>query len=60
MHRKTTHFPPGNRPFTHQTARTNTIQTFERLCLQLSRRTLKRDLKQLVSQGLIKTAGGTN
>lgn len=37
-----------------------TIQTFEILCPSPSRRTLQRDLKQLVTQGLLKTAGETN
>jgi len=37
-----------------------TIQDFERLCPQVSRRSLQRDLKVLTRQGLLKAQGGTN
>ncbi|MGD1897281.1 MAG: TetR family transcriptional regulator [Phormidesmis sp.] len=37
-----------------------TIQTFEALCPERSRRTLQRDLKRLVSEGLLITTGDTN
>lgn len=37
-----------------------TIQKFESLCPQRSRRTLQRDLKQLISQGLLQSQGDTN
>ena len=37
-----------------------TIQTFQPLCPQVSRRTLQRDLKQLVSQNILKSEGDTN
>ncbi|MEL6468366.1 MAG: TetR/AcrR family transcriptional regulator [Cyanobacteria bacterium J06623_4] len=37
-----------------------TIQTFERLCPHPSRRTLQRDLRQLIDKGLIETTGDTN
>ena len=37
-----------------------TIQDFERLCPERSRRTLQRDLKQLISQKLLQSEGDTN
>ena len=37
-----------------------TIQVFEALCPQPSRRTLQRDLKQLVNKGLLRSEGDTN
>ena len=37
-----------------------TIQAFERLCPERSRRTLQRDLKQLISQKLLQSEGDTN
>ncbi|MEL7142087.1 MAG: TetR family transcriptional regulator [Cyanobacteria bacterium J06643_4] len=37
-----------------------TIKVFETLCPQSSRRTLQRDLKQLVEQGLLQATGETN
>ncbi len=37
-----------------------TIQAFEALCPQRSRRTLQRDLKQMVDKGLLRTEGDTN
>ena len=37
-----------------------TIQTFEALCPSLSRRTLQRDLKQLVEKNILYTEGETN
>ena len=36
-----------------------TIQEFEKLCPERSRRTLQRDLKQLVEKGLLKSEGDT-
>ena len=37
-----------------------TIQTFEAICPQPSRRTLQRDLKQLVDKGILRSEGDTN
>ncbi|NER81446.1 MAG: TetR/AcrR family transcriptional regulator, partial [Leptolyngbya sp. SIO1D8] len=37
-----------------------TIQTFEALCPQPSRRTLQRDLKQMVAKDLLCSRGDTN
>ena len=37
-----------------------TIKTFETICPQPSRRTLQRDLKQLVDKGLLRAEGDTN
>lgn len=37
-----------------------TIQAFESICPQPSRRTLQRDLKQLVSKGILQSEGDTN
>lgn len=37
-----------------------TIQAFESLCPKPSRRTLQRDLKQLVTDGILQTKGDTN
>ena len=37
-----------------------TIQTFEAICPQPSRRTLQRDLKQLVEKGILRSEGDTN
>ena len=37
-----------------------TIQTFEKLCPQFSRRTLQRDLRQLVDNGILESTGETN
>ena len=37
-----------------------TIQAFESLCPGRSRRTLQRDLKQLIDKGLVQTEGDTN
>lgn len=39
---------------------TLTIQTFESICPKLSRRTLQRDLRQLVDKGLLQSKGDTN
>ena len=39
--------------------RSLTIQQFEQLCPERSRRTLQRDLKQLVNQGLVQKEGDT-
>ncbi|MFK8185089.1 MAG: TetR family transcriptional regulator [Phormidesmis sp.] len=38
---------------------TLTIQTFEQLCPERSRRTLQRDLKQLIQKGIVRTEGDT-
>jgi Fic family protein len=37
-----------------------TIQEFERLCPEVNRRTLQRDLKAMVNKGLLLSAGATN
>jgi Fic family protein len=37
-----------------------TIQEFERLCPEINRRTLQRDLKAMVDKGLLVTEGATN
>ena len=37
-----------------------TIQAFEAICPQFSRRTLQRDLKQMVNKGLLQSEGDTN
>ena len=37
-----------------------TIQGFERLCPEVNRRTLQRDLKKLVEKGLLLTEGETH
>ena len=37
-----------------------TIQEFERLCLDVNRRTLQRDLKAMVNDGLLLSEGAAN
>jgi len=37
-----------------------TIQNFERLCPEVDRRTLQRDLKKMVEEGLLLTEGETH
>ncbi len=37
-----------------------TIRDFERLCPEVNRRTLQRDLKEMVDGGLISASGGTH